>query len=195
MIDIEHELANLAEVPPAHLERVTVLAVDAGDQVAMKSSVHGPLWISWSKRGITGLTPTFVDETVDAFIEHHRRAGYDVETLPSALDHDIETALASGVAEGLSFDLRGLSSFQVSVLEACQTIPCGSAQSYGWIAGQLGKPGATRAVGTALAKNPIPLLIPCHRVVRSDGSVGSYAFGSDMKRELLVEEGVLLPGM
>ena len=95
-----------------------------------------------------------------------------------------------GEGEG-PFDLRGPSVFQQSVLVSCATIPPGVVRPYGWIANELHKPGATRALGTALAKNPIPLLIPCHRVVRSDGSVGNYAFGPEMKRELLIHEGVI----
>ena len=111
--------------------------------------------------------------------------------MPRSLESEIEEALSSGDAEGLALDLRGLSAFQQSVLESCATIPAGAVRPYGWIARELHKPGATRAVGTALAKNPIPLLIPCHRVVKSDGSVGNYAFGAEMKRELLVSEGAI----
>ena len=80
----------------------------------------------------------------------------------------------------------------LDLLEACRRIESGSVRSYGWIADELENPGAVRAVGTALGHNPIPLLIPCHRVVRSDGSIGSYAFGSDMKHDLLLSEGAIL---
>jgi O-6-methylguanine DNA methyltransferase len=116
---------------------------------------------------------------------------YEASTLPGFLGSEINEALDGGPAEALTFDLRGLSSFQQSVLETCATIPSGALRPYGWIADELNKPGATRAVGTALAKNPIPLLIPCHRVVRADGSIGSYAFGPDMKRDLLISEGAI----
>jgi O-6-methylguanine DNA methyltransferase len=60
---------------------------------------------------------------------------------------------------------------------------------YGWIAREIGRAGAVRAVGSALSKNPVPVLIPCHRVGRSDGTVGEYAFGEQMKRALLRAEG------
>ncbi len=191
MRNIEQVLAGLTESPPADLERTTVVRANAGDLVATADSPFGPLWIAWSMTGITALTPMFVDRTVDEFVDHHRRVTYEADALPTSLRSEIEEALVSGESEGLTFDLRGLSSFQQSVLTSCATIPIGTVRPYGWIAEELNKPGATRAVGTALAKNPIPLLIPCHRVVRSDGSVGNYAFGAEMKRELLVREGVI----
>ncbi len=194
MNHIEQALAELTELPPADLERSTVVAAGAGDLVAKTDSPFGPVWIAWSRVGITGLTPIFVDRTVDEFVDHHRRVAYEADALPRSLRSEIEEALESGNSEGLSFDLRGLSSFQQSVLESCATIPPGIVRRYGWIAEELHKPGATRAVGTALARNPIPLLIPCHRVVRSDGSVGNYAFGPEMKTELLVREGAIAVG-
>lgn len=87
-------------------------------------------------------------------------------------------------------DLSGLSAFTRAVLEITARIPYGQVRSYRWIAGQLGKPGASRAVGNALARNPIPIIIPCHRVVRSDGDLGGYALGLHWKRKLLeLEEG------
>ena len=64
-------------------------------------------------------------------------------------------------------------------------------RTYGWIAAQIGRPAAVRAVGTALRKNPVPVLIPCHRVVRSDGEIGDYALGgSQAKRAILAAEGL-----
>lgn len=193
MNNIERALAGLSESPPADLERSTVVGADAGDLVAKVDSSRGPLWIAWSRIGITALTPLFVDGTVDQFVDHHRRVAYEADAIPKSLESEIEEALESGRSTGLAFDLRGLSSFQQSVLRSCATISTGTVRPYGWIAEELHKPGATRAVGTALAKNPIPFLIPCHRVVRSNGSLGNYAFGPEMKRELLLSEGAIAP--
>lgn len=86
--------------------------------------------------------------------------------------------------------LERCSSFQQRVLRAEHAIPRGQVSTYGRIARHLGVPGGARAVGTALAHNPFPILIPCHRVVRSDGHVGGYRGGSAMKRALLAMEGV-----
>jgi methylated-DNA-[protein]-cysteine S-methyltransferase len=191
MTNVEIQLAELIEKPPGDLERSTVVEAGAGDLVSIVDSRFGPLWVAWSRIGITGLTPAFSSPTLESFIDHHRRVSYKASSLPRSLESEIGDALESGVQEGLRFDLRGLSVFRQSVLEACATIPVGVVRPYGWIADELDKPGATRAVGTALAKNPIPLLIPCHRVVKSDGSIGNYAFGPEMKRELLIREGAL----
>jgi methylated-DNA-[protein]-cysteine S-methyltransferase len=86
--------------------------------------------------------------------------------------------------------LERVSHFQRRVLRLEHAIPRGQVSTYGRIAHHLGVPGGARAVGTALAKNPFPILIPCHRVVRSDGSVGGYRGGSTMKRALLAMEGI-----
>ena len=83
------------------------------------------------------------------------------------------------------YDLRGLSPFTRAVLRAAAKIPYGEVRSYRWIAERLGMPEAARAVGNALGRNPIPIIIPCHRVVRADGSVGGYALGPAWKKRLL----------
>ncbi len=80
--------------------------------------------------------------------------------------------------------------FQRSVWETVRSIPHGDTISYAELANRVGKPGAARAVGQALGANPIPLLIPCHRVVASDGGLGGFGGGLPMKRELLRQEGV-----
>jgi methylated-DNA-[protein]-cysteine S-methyltransferase len=82
-------------------------------------------------------------------------------------------------------DLDGLPPFTRAVLKVTAQIPYGDVRSYRWIAEKLGKPGASRAVGNALAKNPVPIIIPCHRVVRSDGTIGGFALGTGWKRRLL----------
>ena len=82
--------------------------------------------------------------------------------------------------------------FQRRVLEQLRRIPKGQVRTYRDVAREIGQPGATRAVGTACARNPIPLIIPCHRVVRSDGGLGGYSLrgGVGLKRRLLETEGV-----
>lgn len=86
--------------------------------------------------------------------------------------------------------LERCSHFQQRVLRAEHAIPRGRVSTYGRMAQHLEVPGGARAVGTALATNPFPILIPCHRTVRSDGSVGGYRGGSAMKRALLTMEGL-----
>lgn len=75
--------------------------------------------------------------------------------------------------------------FQLRVWQALSTVPCGGTFSYGALARAAGRPGAARAVGTAMAKNPVALLVPCHRVVRAGGAVGQYAYGTARKVRIL----------
>jgi methylated-DNA-[protein]-cysteine S-methyltransferase len=89
-----------------------------------------------------------------------------------------------------SFDFKICSSFQTKVLLAEYAIPRGWVSTYGRIAKHLQIPGGARAVGNALASNPFPIVIPCHRAVRSNGALGGYQGGLDMKRALLELEGV-----
>ena len=97
----------------------------------------------------------------------------------------------------LPLDLSGLSPFSIAVLEACRRIPRGETRSYSWVASQIGKPRAARAVGQALARNPLPIIVPCHRVVRADatlrssslrstsGNLGGFSAGLRLKKALL----------
>ncbi len=99
------------------------------------------------------------------------------------------------LGQAVDFDLGLLQldccgSFQRRVLLAEAAIPRGCVSTYGRIAAHLGAPGAGRAVGNALAQNPFPLVIPCHRAVRADGALGGYQGGLALKRALLAFEGV-----
>ena len=93
----------------------------------------------------------------------------------------------------LPLDLSQLTPFQRSVLQAARRIPSGAVWTYGQVARAIGKPRASRAVGQALGRNPVPIVIPCHRVVASDGSLGGYSGGGglDSKKLLLHLEGAL----
>jgi len=84
---------------------------------------------------------------------------------------------------------KTLTPFQWQVLKAAAKIPLGQTRSYKWVAKQIGRPKAVRAVGQALKRNPYPVIIPCHRVIKEDGSLGGYA-GKEGKRkaELLNQE-------
>lgn len=85
-------------------------------------------------------------------------------------------------------DLEGYTPFERRVWAVTSRIPHGQTRPYSWVAEKVGSPRAYRAVGAALAKNPIPIVIPCHRVLRKDGTLGGYGGGLDMKRRLLEME-------
>ena len=85
--------------------------------------------------------------------------------------------------------MKHLTSFQKKVYTVVKKIPRGEVRSYGWVAQKIKRAKAARAVGRVLSKNPFPIIVPCHRVVHSDGSLGKYAWGEDLKRRLLeIEE-------
>jgi len=86
-------------------------------------------------------------------------------------------------------DLSGATPFQREVWEITMLIPYGETRSYLWVAEQIKKPGAARAVGQALSRNPLPIIVPCHRVVASDGRLSGFSGGVEMKRHLLHLEG------
>lgn len=121
------------------------------------------------------------------------RARAGSNSVIDSLRRDMERFLAG---EPVTLDVRlcdlgRCNPFQRRVLLAEHAIPRGLVSTYGRIARHIGAPGAARAVGTALARNPFPLVVPCHRAVRANGSLGGFRGGLDMKRRLLESEGVL----
>ena len=157
-------------------------ALELCDRYATLETPLGPVFVAWNRHGVSAVMRTATaEEFEDRFRQRYERP---VEPAPvPAPPDDVRTR----------FDLRGLSEFEQAVLLKALEIPCGEFRTYGWIAAQIGRPAAVRAVGTVLRKNPVPVLIPCHRVVRSDGRIGNYALGgSEAKQKILAAEGVNL---
>lgn len=150
----------------------------------------GRIYVAFSGQRVSGVAPAADGEAFErTYRARTGRTARRAETMPSALLAAIRRQLRGEPAE-LDLDLRALSEFERAVLLKALEIPRGEVRSYGWIAREIGRPGAVRAVGSALNKNPVPLLIPCHRVVRSDGAIGEYAFGTALKRAILASEGL-----
>jgi len=84
-----------------------------------------------------------------------------------------------------TLDYSGFTAFQRRVWEVTRRIPYGQTRSYGWVAQQMGKPNAARAVGQALGRNPFPIIVPCHRVLAGDGGLGGFSGGLETKKTLL----------
>jgi O-6-methylguanine DNA methyltransferase len=95
---------------------------------------------------------------------------------------------------GVPVDLSGVTPFSRAVLDATAAVPFGETRTYAQIANAIGKPGASRAVGNALNKNPVPLIVPCHRIVPTGGGIGNYAGTPQVKERLLSIEGALSSG-
>lgn len=114
---------------------------------------------------------------------------WGVKEAPDRLEDTAEQLREYFAGERRSFDLEvdltGVTEFQRTVLEATSRIPFGTTVTYGKLAERIDRPDASRAVGSALGSNPVPIVVPCHRVVRSDGSVGGYTAGTGYKRQLL----------
>jgi methylated-DNA-[protein]-cysteine S-methyltransferase len=180
-------LTRLAVPAPRHLaERIFARWVEVAGPV-------GPLFVAFTDLGISYVRPSsgyggeargFAEEFADRFSRPIRPA----DRPPTGLT----AALSSGRAKKLRFDLRGLSNFEQAVLRKALDIPRGETRPYGWVAREIGRPAAVRAAGSALGRNPVPILIPCHQVVRSDGDTGNYVFGPARKEELLSAERVNL---
>ncbi|MCC6178699.1 MAG: methylated-DNA--[protein]-cysteine S-methyltransferase [Chloroflexi bacterium] len=154
------------------------------------ASPIGPVFVAFAGERIVAIAPA---SDALSFVRHFReRFGRSIRPAtepPAALLAAIQRRLA-GEPVDLDFDLSAVSEFERAVLLKALEIPRGEVRPYGWIAREIGRPGAVRAVGSALHKNPIPLLIPCHRVVKSDGRIGEYALGVQAKLAMLAAEGL-----
>lgn len=156
-------------------------------------SLLGEVFVAFTGDGVQFLrSAESVRDDVGVFAEAYRdrfgRPLRQVERAPVGL----LPALRGSPAATPRLDLSGLSDFERDVLAATRRIPAGQIRPYGWIAREAGRPRAVRAVGSVLGRNPVPLLIPCHRVVRADGRLGDYMFGPAHKEDLLRAEQVNL---
>lgn len=177
---------------PRGLIPSVLIELNLADGYFPVDSLLGPLQIAYSALGLTAVwRGTDTEEFVAAYESRHGRSLRALPAPPAPLGVAIARHLR-GERSTLHFDLRGLSEFERATLQKASEIPRGEIRPYAWIAREIGRPGAVRAVGSALGRNPIPLLIPCHRVVRSDGLVGDYAFGAAQKRTILASEGIAL---
>lgn len=111
---------------------------------------------------------------------------------PDTLARFLSFYIARTKFEDTGLKLDAVSDFTKIVLSAVQEVEWGATITYGQLAAKIGRPSAVRAVASALGRNPYPFIIPCHRVIASDGSIGGYAWGRELKRALLAHEGAIL---
>ena len=181
-------MAGMTTSAPPTLAPNVLVEVGLADRMARIDSVIGPLYVAWNGRGVSGV------ESVEFAASHAARTGrpvYPADALPDKLARAIERRLAGDRRVRIDLDLRGHSEFEQDVWRKALDIPRGEVRPYGWIAAEIGRPRAVRAVGTALGHNPVPLIVPCHRVVRTDGTIGQYSLGGpENKRTILAAEGL-----
>jgi len=186
--------AAVRPTAPPELAPTVLVRVGLADEYLTADSPVGPVFVARNGRGVSATGPAFTADAADAFeAAFVGRFGRNLRRAPhveAGYRTALERALHEGRGRGVRFDLRGLSPFAATVLGTALRIPRGETRPYGWVAREIGSPAAVRAVGTALGHNPVPLLIPCHRVVRSDGTIGEYAWGSAVKRAVLASEGL-----
>jgi O-6-methylguanine DNA methyltransferase len=184
-------LRGLRPEPPATLRPAVLERVGLADAWFTLDGPAGPLLVAYNGRGISATAPAGEQAGFEArFQARHRRPLRPADQPPARLAAQLRRYLdAPGRGTRPRFDLRGVSAFERAVLDKTAEIPRGEVRPYAWVAGEIGRPAAVRAVGAALGRNPIPVLIPCHRVVGGDGRLTGYAWGVPYKRRLLAAEG------
>lgn len=191
-LDLETALAGLATAAPPSLAPGVLVEIGLADFFAPMDSPIGPLIVAWNGSGVSAVEGAVDDASFEAV--HATRTGrtaYPAAGLPSSLASAIGRRLAGDRRVRIDLDLRGHSDFERDVWAKALEIPRGEVRPYGWIAAEIGRPKAVRAVGTALGHNPVPLIVPCHRVVRTDGTIGQYSLGGPAnKRAILASEGL-----
>lgn len=190
--DLPARLAGLRAVAPGSVATGALVELGLADAYAEAGSPLGPLFVAWNGRGVSWVGSAADPAAFEAAVAAHTgRPISRAATLPPRLQRAIARRLAGDRRARIDLDLRGATSFEVAVWRKALEIPRGEVRPYGWVAAEIGHPKAVRAVGTALAHNPIPLVVPCHRVVRSDGTIGRYSLGgAENKRRILEAEGL-----
>jgi O-6-methylguanine DNA methyltransferase len=173
------------------------------------ASPWGPVWVAATGRGVTAVELLSTGDGFRAGLERRGVVVDEARTGEAASRLGDRTARAvAETLEGLAvavdeipLDIADRPAWDRLVLEAVRAIPRGQTAGYGEVARRIGRPGAARAVGGAVGRNPVGLLIPCHRVIAGDGSLGGYgaaAWGgreaaTELKQALLALEGVHIP--
>lgn len=170
--------------PPGLVDRIV-------DRWTVVATPVEQLFVAYGTAGLRfARTVTSVDGSADEFIRQYHHRFPRPLTGPERAPAGLARAARLGRPQGLRFDLTDLSPLERAVLEATAGITAGQTRPYAWVAEQVGRPGAVRAIAAALARNPVPVLLPCHRVLRSDARVGGHVLGPVVKERLLRAEGV-----
>lgn len=181
-------LEALRTAAPAVAVNAAIAASGLVDGYVTRPSTLGTLFIAFTEAGVSAVDlATSPEDFEQRFVESHGREAVAVRRAPGRIERHLDRAIATGRPGPLPIDLGGLTDFQQQVLLKATEIPAGEVRPYGWVAKEIGRPGAVRAVGSALARNPVPLVIPCHRVVRSDGRLGDYSLGEPSNKGRLLE--------
>ncbi|MGH3148522.1 MAG: methylated-DNA--[protein]-cysteine S-methyltransferase, partial [Rubrobacter sp.] len=151
--------------------RVERVLAQGTDQMFSCGSPLGEVYVGMSEKGVrlVGRAASPEEFALRYRARFGRILSWGTDARTRRLAERVAAALAGGKG-GVPVDLSGATSFQRRVLGVVRGIPRGEVRPYSWVAREAGSPGASRAVGTVMANNPVPLLVPCHRVVRNDGT-------------------------
>lgn len=182
-------LTNLRESAPDTLAPAVLLATGLRDGVIVIETDIGRARLQFSATGLTRVR--LLDAGTPRHVPPERPTDRRIAP-PDWLDHVAHRdSIDVRSLEELPVDLNSCTPFQRQVLDAVRSVPRGDVTTYMEVATRIGRPRASRAVGTAIGHNPVPLVVPCHRVLRRDGGIGGYLYGSRLKRELLRAESSL----
>ena len=159
--------------------------------IGLAKILEEQIWLAFTKSGICASEFKKIITLKDFKKQLKEKTGNHflrVDSLPENIEEGINQWRVKGHSAKLQFEISAYSSFQQKVWRRCSKIPFGETTTYSKIAKDINNPKAQRAVGSALGANPIPILIPCHRVLRNDGTAGEYAYGSHLKELLLERE-------
>ena len=188
-VDDLAQMVRVLSIPPVNSCRDAVRA-EVSDSFDRVETASGEVRVAFSKRGIRMITTAAsIDEIRASYAKRYCRA-LTPATIPDALRRQVIAALAGEGVAAPKVDLEASNELEHDVLTMLSRIPRGEVRTYAWVARQVGRPRAVRAVGNIVARNMMPFVVPCHRVVPSVGGIGNYVYGSEMKRELLEREGV-----
>lgn len=182
--DVQSLATTLRELLPAPKESCRDAMADGYEQI-------GDVWVVFSDSGLRLIRRG--GSLGDLRATYARRFGRTLveRTMPPALRKQVTASLSGEGAVKPRIDWSAdATELEREVLSVLERIPRGEVRTYEWVARQAGRPRAIRAVGNILARNPVPFVVPCHRVVPASGGTGNYIFGSEAKRELLRSEGV-----
>lgn len=151
----------------------------------------GQLYVGFTESRIAyvGLDMGDPFEAVRERVEQRLRRPVATGDAPGWLRQTLERFFHTWTVDDATVDISDLTPFEQATLRATASIPPGEVRSYTWVAMQIGRPKAARAVGRVMARNPLPLLFPCHRVVDASGALHNYFYGLDMKARILEMEG------
>jgi O-6-methylguanine DNA methyltransferase len=184
VVDLAKAIKSLAVVPERSCrEAVKKQVADSFDRV-------GDAWVAFSNGRIRMIAEAdSIDDVRAAYAKKYGRV-LEAGTIPEPLRRQVAAAVNGEGVTAPKVDLDAANDLEHDVMQTLVRIPRGEVRTYAWVARQAGRPRAVRAVASIIARNVVPYVVPCHRVVPSSGGVGNYIFGSATKRALLEREGV-----